>query len=64
MILPPVSKDISLFTFRRFLFFICSLGNEAFSKKDFKTAIEFYTKAILQEPSNHIFFSNRRYVDN
>mmetsp|Transcript_8030 Transcript_8030/g.19753 ORF Transcript_8030/g.19753 Transcript_8030/m.19753 type:complete len:256 (+) Transcript_8030:144-911(+) len=36
-----------------------ALGNEAFSKKDFKTAIEFYTKAILQEPSNHIFFSNR-----
>lgn len=38
---------------------ICSLGNEAFVKKDFKTAIEFYSKAILQEPSNHIFFSNR-----
>lgn len=36
-----------------------ALGNEAFSKKDFKTAIEFYTKAILQEKSNHIFFSNR-----
>lgn len=36
-----------------------ALGNEAFSKKDFKTAIELYTKAILQEPSNHIFFSNR-----
>ena len=39
-----------------------SLGNEAFSKKDFKTAIGFYSKAILQEPKNHIFFSNRRYV--
>lgn len=36
-----------------------ALGNEAFSKKDFKTAIEFYSKAILQEPKNHIFFSNR-----
>jgi len=40
--------------------FILSQGNEAFAKKDFKTAIEFYSKAILQEPSNHIFFSNRR----
>lgn len=35
------------------------LGNEAFSKKDFKTAIGHYTKAILQEPTNHIFYSNR-----
>jgi hypothetical protein len=41
-------------------FCIYSLGNEAFLKKDFKAAIEFYTKAILQEKSNHIFFSNRR----
>jgi len=36
-----------------------ALGNEAFSKKDFKTAIDFYSKAILQESTNHIFFSNR-----
>lgn len=36
-----------------------ALGNEAFLKKDFKTAIGFYSKAILQEPKNHIFFSNR-----
>jgi len=36
-----------------------ALGNEAFLKKDFKTAIDFYSKAILQESSNHIFFSNR-----
>jgi len=34
-------------------------GNEAFSKKDFKTAIDLYSKAILQEQTNHIFFSNR-----
>jgi hypothetical protein len=36
------------------------LGNNAFSQQDFKTAIEHYTKAIQLEPSNHIFFSNRR----
>jgi len=36
-----------------------ALGNEAFSKKDFQTAIDLYSKAILQEPNNHIFFSNR-----
>mmetsp|Transcript_26816 Transcript_26816/g.63031 ORF Transcript_26816/g.63031 Transcript_26816/m.63031 type:complete len:259 (+) Transcript_26816:201-977(+) len=36
-----------------------ALGNDAFAKKDFKTAIEYYTKAIQQQPSNHIFFSNR-----
>lgn len=35
------------------------LGNEAFAKKDFKVAIECYTKAIQLEPTNHIFFSNR-----
>lgn len=35
------------------------LGNEAFSKKDFKTAIEHFTKAIELAPTNHVLYSNR-----
>mmetsp|Transcript_70111 Transcript_70111/g.106020 ORF Transcript_70111/g.106020 Transcript_70111/m.106020 type:complete len:261 (+) Transcript_70111:127-909(+) len=35
------------------------LGNEAFSKQDFESAVEHYTKAIQLDPSNHVFFSNR-----
>jgi hypothetical protein len=43
-------------------FFFCRLGNDAFAKRDYKVAIECYTKAIQREPKNHIFYSNRRYV--
>jgi tetratricopeptide (TPR) repeat protein len=36
------------------------LGNKAFSAKNFAEAIDYYTQAIKLEPSNHVFFSNRR----
>lgn len=35
------------------------LGNEAFSKGDYKTAIEHFTKAIELAPTNHVLYSNR-----
>ena len=34
-------------------------GTEAFSAKDFPTAIECYTKAIELDGSNHVLYSNR-----
>ncbi|KAK9385626.1 hypothetical protein V1515DRAFT_607373 [Lipomyces mesembrius] len=34
-------------------------GNTAFSKKDFKTALEYYTQAIKTNPTEPIFLSNR-----
>lgn len=35
------------------------LGNEAFAKRDFDTAIKFYSDAIKRDLKNHVFFSNR-----
>lgn len=34
-------------------------GNEAYGKKDYETAIKFYTEAIELDPQNHIYYSNR-----
>ena len=34
-------------------------GNKAYQSKDYKTAIESYSKAIKMEPSNPIYLSNR-----
>ena len=34
-------------------------GNNAFEQKDYKAAIEHYTEAIKNDPSDHIFYSNR-----
>lgn len=34
-------------------------GNECLSKKNFAEAVEWYTKGIEMEPSNHILYSNR-----
>lgn len=34
-------------------------GNEAFAKKDYPTAIDFFTRAIEADPSNHVLYSNR-----
>ncbi|BFZ64703.1 Hsp90 cochaperone [Saitoella coloradoensis] len=34
-------------------------GNAAFAQKDFPTAIEFFTKGIEVDPSNHVLYSNR-----
>lgn len=34
-------------------------GNAAFSKKDFRGAIEHYTKALAEDPFDHVFYSNR-----
>jgi len=39
---------------------VCRLGNKSFAEKDFKAAIDHYTKAIQLDPKNHVFFSNRR----
>jgi Tetratricopeptide repeat len=37
------------------------LGNKAFADKKFNDAIQHYTDAIKMDPSNHVYFSNRRY---
>ena len=34
-------------------------GNEAFKVKDYKKAIELFTKAIECNPNDHVFYSNR-----
>jgi stress-induced-phosphoprotein 1 len=34
-------------------------GNQYFKEQNYEKAIEFYSKAIEAEPSNHIFYSNR-----
>jgi tetratricopeptide (TPR) repeat protein len=34
-------------------------GNEALQKKDFTSAVKFYSEGIELDPSNHVFFSNR-----
>eukprot|EP00026_Physarum_polycephalum_P003924 Phypoly_transcript_03941.p1 GENE.Phypoly_transcript_03941~~Phypoly_transcript_03941.p1 ORF type:complete len:438 (+),score=59.35 Phypoly_transcript_03941:819-2132(+) len=34
-------------------------GNECFVKKDFTAAIQWYTQALSQEPTNHLILSNR-----
>jgi stress-induced-phosphoprotein 1 len=35
------------------------LGNEQFKQKNFDKAIEFYTKAIEENPSDHTVYGNR-----
>ena len=34
-------------------------GNEAFKAQRYEEAIQFFTKAIEQNPNDHVFFSNR-----
>jgi len=34
-------------------------GNKAFQEKDYKTAIEHFTEAIKNDPTDHLFYSNR-----
>lgn len=34
-------------------------GNECLAKKDFAQAIEWYTRGIELEPTNHVLYSNR-----
>lgn len=34
-------------------------GNEAFGKKDYNTAIKYYTEALVLDPKNVSIFSNR-----
>ena len=34
----------------------------AFAEKDYDLAIQHYTDAIKLDRSNHVFYSNRRYV--
>lgn len=36
-----------------------TLGNEAFKNKKYEEAIEYFTKAIECNPSDHVFYSNR-----
>jgi tetratricopeptide (TPR) repeat protein len=38
------------------------LGNKAFGEKQYDEAIKLYSDAIKLDPSQHVFFSNRRYV--
>jgi tetratricopeptide (TPR) repeat protein len=35
------------------------LGNEQFKAKNYEKAIEFYTKAIEENPSDHTVYGNR-----
>lgn len=35
------------------------LGNQAFANQDFETAVEKYSQAIVKDPKNHVFYSNR-----
>lgn len=37
-------------------------GNKAFAAHDWPTAIEFYTKAIKQDPTQPTYYSNRAQV--
>lgn len=34
-------------------------GNEFLAKKEFQTAVDWYTQAIQFDPSNHVYYSNR-----
>lgn len=38
------------------------LGNIAFAAKDYDVAIAHYSDAIKKDRTNHVFYSNRRYV--
>ena len=38
---------------------MCLQGNEFFVAKDYKNAIEWYSKAIDVDPSNEAYYSNR-----
>jgi tetratricopeptide (TPR) repeat protein len=35
------------------------LGNEQFKAKNYKQAIEFYTQAIEENPTDHLIYGNR-----
>ena len=35
------------------------LGNEQFKQKNYEKAIEFYTQAISENPSDHTIYGNR-----
>lgn len=34
-------------------------GNEAFAKKDYQAAVDFFSQAIEADPENHVLYSNR-----
>ena len=36
-----------------------NLGNDAFKNQKYEESIEFFTKAIEINPSDHVFYSNR-----
>jgi len=35
------------------------LGNKAFAAKDYDKAIDLFSQAITQDPTNHVLYSNR-----
>lgn len=36
-----------------------TLGNQSLAKEQYSEAVDYYTKAIEIDPSNHILYSNR-----
>lgn len=47
-------------TISRFRLIPCSEGNDAFKKADYALAVTKYSEAIAIDPSNHVYYSNRR----
>lgn len=54
---PPPSQRTNSITLS-----LRSEGNEAFKKQDYPTAVAKYTEAVEIDPTNHVYFSNRRCV--
>ena len=40
-----------------------ALGNKEFTAKNFEAAIKHFTDAIAEDPTDHVFYSNRYEVD-
>lgn len=56
MIVSHPVPSLYLFT----LLLLARHGNKAFAENNFADAIQFYSQAIQEDPSNHVYFSNRR----
>ena len=60
----PFFSSLLLYFYTNLLYLFCihSEGNEAFKNQDYSTAVAKYTEAIELDPSNHVYFSNRRFT--